>query len=284
MAPQDEPLAPHERGHVGVDGVEVAWERWGSGAGPTVVLVHGTAAHAGWWHHVVPWLVDTFDVLAVDLSGHGDSGSRDRYSLEGWAREVEGVVDRLAVGPVHLVGHSIGGLVVAEVASAGLARVDSAVLVDSIVTDPPAEARVPSLRRGVRFDSVAEGVARHRLMPPQPVPDVRVLTYVAERALRPLPDGGFTWKVDPAIFSALADGDLTRSLPGVQCPVAVVRGELSQLVAANAGEVLAALLGRAVPQYDVHDAYHHVMIDQWASFGRTLRRALDDLVGEETLR
>ena len=46
---------------------------------PGIVLVHGGAAHAHWWDHVAPLLAQEYCVVALDLSGHGDSGRRDRY-------------------------------------------------------------------------------------------------------------------------------------------------------------------------------------------------------------
>ncbi|MEZ4290203.1 MAG: alpha/beta fold hydrolase [Myxococcota bacterium] len=51
-------------------------------------------------------------VAALDLSGHGDSGHRERYSLEGWTREVMAVARHAGIdGPPVLVGHSMGGFV-----------------------------------------------------------------------------------------------------------------------------------------------------------------------------
>ena len=51
------------------------------------MLVHGGAAHSRWWDHIAPMLTEGWRVVAVDLSGHGDSDRRDHYSLDTWARE-----------------------------------------------------------------------------------------------------------------------------------------------------------------------------------------------------
>jgi pimeloyl-ACP methyl ester carboxylesterase len=271
-----EPVHGLERGTVRVDGVDVAWERWPRPGAIRLVLVHGTSAHTAWWHHTVPYLADRYDVTAVDLSGHGESGRRPAYSLAAWSAELAAVAAS-EPGPVVLVGHSIGGLVVAGAAPlVPAADLAGAVLVDCIVQKPRGAGAVrPVLRIGAVYPTAAEALARYRLMPPQPVPDDRTLTYVAEQSLRAV-EGGWSWKVDPHIFGAL-DADLTAPLAGLACPVALVRGELSQLVEPDAGDVLGRLLGRPVPQYDVPDAYHHVMIDQGPVFGRILRRALDQM-------
>lgn len=272
--------APVLRGRTPVDGVEVAWERWPRGGAPRVVLVHGTAAHAGWWHHVVPPLLDGYDLVAVDLSGHGDSTRRDAYSLAGWSRELLAVVDEVAGGAAVVVGHSIGGLVAAGAASDRPAAVTGLVLVDCIVTEPPGDVGGPPLVRAATvFPTLDEAVGRYRLMPPQPVPDVTVLQYVARRSAHEV-DGGWAWKVDPRIFDAVRVDELTTAIPGITCPTVVVRGELSPLVPPDAARTLADRLGRPVRQYDVLNAHHHVMIDQPAPFARLLRRALDELVAE----
>ena len=261
-------------GSVVVDGVPVCWERWRLDDAPSVVLVHGTAAHTAWWHGTVPWLADSYDVVAIDLSGHGDSGRRPAYDLTSWSREVLEVVDEVCGGTAILVGHSIGGLVTAGAASLRPEAVPAMVLVDCIVSEPDGEA--PVMRGGSVFPTLEVALARYRLTPPQPVPDVRTLDYVAERSVRPV-SGGWVWKTDPAIFGALADRRLTEALEGVRCPTSVVRGELSQLVPVDAAAVLSEMVGLPVAQYDVPDAYHHVMIDQGGPFGRLLRRAIDEL-------
>ena len=51
---------------------------FGLGQPPSLLLVHGTTAHAHWYDHMAPFLADIgFDVIAVDLSGFGDSETRE---------------------------------------------------------------------------------------------------------------------------------------------------------------------------------------------------------------
>jgi pimeloyl-ACP methyl ester carboxylesterase len=262
-----------------VDGVPIAWERWARPGAPAVVLVHGTSAHGGWWHHTVPALADGYDVVSLDLSGHGDSGRRERYSMAGWAEEVLGVVAGACRGRAIVIGHSIGGLVAAGAAVRGPGAVDGLVLVDSIVVPPPRPAEAAVRPRGAPrvFPSLAAAVERFRLEPPQPIGDRTVLDYVAARSARPV-EGGWAWKVDSRIWDVVArPGNLTDALPEVRCPAVVVRGERSSLVAPDAAAVLAGLWGRPVAHYTVPRAHHHLMLDERQAFGSCLRTALDDL-------
>lgn len=266
------------RGSVAVDGVDVAWERWTRIGVPPVVLVHGTAAHAGWWHHVAPYLADAYDLVALDLSGHGGSTRRPSYSIEGWSRELLAVIEEVAGGSAVVVGHSIGGLVAAGAAVERPSAVTGLVLADCLVDELPDDVPGPPpvVRATTVFATLEDAVERYRLMPLQPVPDVTVLTYVARQSAREV-DGGWVWKLDPAIFDAVRVSPLTTPLGSVGCPTAIVRGELSSLVPPGAARSLAARLGRPVRQYDVLNAHHHLMIDQPAPFARLLRRALDEL-------
>jgi pimeloyl-ACP methyl ester carboxylesterase len=274
-------VPPSVRGSVAVDGVEIAWERWGRVGAPSVVLVHGTAAHTGWWHHVTPALVDAYDLVAFDLSGHGDSGRRAAYSLADWSRELLAVVTEVAGTGAVVVGHSIGGLVAAGAAAMSPAVVQGLVLVDCLIDEPTPETTgpLPEVRASTVFTTLEEAVERYRLMPLQPVPDVTVLNYVAERSAHEV-DGGWSWKLDPRIFDAVRVSPLTTAIGSVACPVALMRGELSALVPPDAAGSLGQRLGHPVRQYDVLNAHHHVMIDQPAPFARLLRRALDELVAE----
>jgi pimeloyl-ACP methyl ester carboxylesterase len=91
-----------------------------------VVLVHGLAGSARWWRETEDALSRTHDVHALDLPGFG-SERRARFAL---AEAPAQVAERLeSVGPAHLVGHSLGGLVCARVAARRPELVDRLVLV-----------------------------------------------------------------------------------------------------------------------------------------------------------
>lgn len=63
----------------------------------------------------VATLSASYRVLLVDLAGHGHSGmSRGRYTMRGFAEDVQAVVEAAAQGPVLRIGHSMRGPVIAE--------------------------------------------------------------------------------------------------------------------------------------------------------------------------
>ena len=85
---------------------------------PCVVFIHG----AGLDHTV--WLVferyfarHGFNVLALDLPGHGRSGGDPLPSIETLAEWLGGVLDNIGVKQALLVGHSMGALIAFECAA-----------------------------------------------------------------------------------------------------------------------------------------------------------------------
>ena len=87
------------------------------GAGPALLLVHGSPGDSRSWGRVAPHLRDRFRVLAVDLPGYGGSDGVPDEPL-GRAALMGAAVARLAesAGPVRLAGHSYGGVVAVQAA------------------------------------------------------------------------------------------------------------------------------------------------------------------------
>lgn len=91
----------------------------------TFVLVHG-AWHGSWcWEKIVPLLEEAgHEVVALDLPGHGSDGTPvSDVTLAAYAERVAGVLDGQS-GPVVLVGHSMGGLVISEAAERRPEKID----------------------------------------------------------------------------------------------------------------------------------------------------------------
>jgi pimeloyl-ACP methyl ester carboxylesterase len=98
--------------------LELAWERDGvrlagldyGGDGPSVVLLHGLAGYAGEWAETAGWLTEPCRVVALDARGHGRSERRPADVSPG-AHVADAVfaVERLGLGPVVVVGQSLGG-------------------------------------------------------------------------------------------------------------------------------------------------------------------------------
>ncbi len=83
---------------VDVDGVPITYREWGRGTAPGLLLIHGGAAHSRWWDAIAPHLSGDRRVVALDLSGHGDSGSSTDVRSRDWADEVLAVIEASRLG------------------------------------------------------------------------------------------------------------------------------------------------------------------------------------------
>ena len=97
------------------------------GNGPAVLLIQGVGVIGEGWRPQVDGLSDRFRLLTFDNRGIGASKilSGDPLSIEGMAADAWAVIDAAGVDRVHVVGHSMGGVIAQEVALAAPARVKS---------------------------------------------------------------------------------------------------------------------------------------------------------------
>ena len=95
-------------------GVAIAYER--TGAGSPLVLVHGITESRHSWDPLVPRLAERFDVVAVDLRGHGGSVKAAPFDVGTLADDLSELVAHLRLHRPYLIGHSLGGVVVSAMA------------------------------------------------------------------------------------------------------------------------------------------------------------------------
>lgn len=113
------------------DGVPVTFEVHGVGA-PALVFVHGWSCDRTYWKGQLEPLSRRFQVVAVDLGGHGESGhGRLSWTIDSFGGDVAAVVEELGLDPVVLIGHSMGGDVILEAARRLRHRVAGLVWVDT---------------------------------------------------------------------------------------------------------------------------------------------------------
>ena len=113
------------------------------GRGPTIVLVHGLGSRIEDWLPMARLLARKYRVELVQLPGHGESELPAPLTLERAAESLTRSLREISDEPVVLVGHSLGGLVAAQVALDRPDRVRALVLVETALRPPmePAERR-----------------------------------------------------------------------------------------------------------------------------------------------
>lgn len=99
--------------------VEAGGLRWHiqeAGRGPPLLLIHGTGAASHSWGGLLPLLAEHFQVLALDLPGHGFTAAPapSQLSLSGMAAAVGALIQTLEFEPEVVIGHSAGAAILAR--------------------------------------------------------------------------------------------------------------------------------------------------------------------------
>lgn len=194
------------------------------GRGDPVLLIHGLGSSTEDWEPQVDALARAFAVVTYDVRGHGRSGKpAGRYSVSQFAEDAAALVTRLALGPVHVVGLSMGGMIAFQLAADRPDLVRSLVIVNSgpEMVLRGFRARLGMLQRqlivrlmGMR--KMGEVLARRLLPGPQHAARRAVF---ADRWARN--DRGAYLRA----LSALVGWSVTDRLPSIRQPVLVVTAD-----------------------------------------------------------
>ena len=268
--------------HGDVDGCPIHYLAWGERGRRGLVFVHGGGAHAHWWTHVAAPYARDHRVVAIDLSGHGQSGWRDHYSLAQWSAEVVAVAADAGIdGLPVVIGHSMGGFVTIATAAEHPDAVEGVIVVDSPVAEPDPEVGVA--RAGAAFGlprvypTADEALGRFRTVPEQDHYLSFVMHHVARRSLHVVP-GGWSWRFDHTVFSAFPRSIRAVALPflpQVRCRFALLRCQHG-LVTPDIGDSMYEMLGRVAPVVELPEAGHHPMLDEPLVLTTAVRSLLAD--------
>lgn len=165
------------------------------GQGPAVLLLHGIPSSSYLWRDMIDPLSTSFDVLAPDLLGYGDSDKRldADLSIAAQARYMVAFMETLGVHQAAVVGHDIGGGVAQLMAVDEPGRAARLILIDTAVDNNwpvPVVARLKEpawdqimvnidMRKGLR-----EGLEKGMVTPG------RVTDEVVDEWTRPFQDLG----------------------------------------------------------------------------------------------
>jgi pimeloyl-ACP methyl ester carboxylesterase len=250
--------------NVQIGGLRFHYADWG-GDGPPLVMLHGLSGHARTWDDTAAALSGRYRVLALDQRGHGDTDWAPEYGFAPMAQDLLGFLDALDLPAVTLMGLSMGGIVSFVFAAAHPERVSRLVVMDigpEIAAAGGANV-ASALAAKDTFSSEDEAFAQARARNPRPTDDR--LRHRVARNLRALPDGTLTFKYDKALSDPRNLFDLSveqrwEAWRAVSCPVLLVRGDDSDVLAAEtAKRMLAENPNAAMAR--VPDCGHSITLD-----------------------
>lgn len=204
-----------------------------------VLLVHGIAGSTADWAKVAGELAESRRVVVYDQRGHGISAraeaGRSEYTFDFLLADLASLIETLALPAVHLVGHSMGGVIALRYALGRPERVRSLVLVDTAAA--PAAATGGIARRVVSLllegaAAIATAAAGPREVPGEPA----AVAHRGNAGDRQVEGLG---RLDPDALVALGRelGDypsLVDRLGEITCPTTVIVGERDSVLRESA--------------------------------------------------
>ena len=249
---------------VEIGGLRFHYTDWGSD-GPPLVMLHGLSGHARTWDYTAAALSGRYRVLALDQRGHGDTDWAPKYGFAPMAQDLLGFLDALDLREVTLMGLSMGGIVSFVFAAAHPERVRRLVVMDigPEIASAGAANVASALAAKDTFSSEDEAFTQARASNPRPADDR--LRHRVSHNLRTLPDGTLTFKYDKALknprnlFDHTAK-ELWQAWRAVSCPVLLVRGDDSDVLAAETAQRMLAENPSAT-MASVPDCGHSITLD-----------------------
>ena len=251
---------------VEVSGHKLAYEE--SGAGETLLLVHGITTYSFIWKEMIASLAARYRVLAVDLLGCGDSDKPldVSYALKDHAQRLKEFTDNLGITKFHFAGHDLGGGIGQIFAVRNPASLLDLTLINTVAYDfwpvqPIIAMRTPIVRQLIM---ASMDIGTFRVI-------VRRGLFHKKKATKDLmacfmkpmgePDGR---KAFLHFARCLDNHDLTdiaSSLPSLPMPILIIRGEADPYLSS----IISDRLHHEIPHsrlVTIATGGHFLMIDE----------------------
>ncbi len=254
-----------------VNGLDLAFDEQGSG--PPLVILHGLFGSARNWQSVARQLAPEYRVIAADLRNHGRSPHAPSMNYRALTDDVCRLCDRLDLGAVTLLGHSMGGKVAMTLALMAPVRVARLVVVDIAPTaTADIHTQLIDTLLALPLGDIKRRVdAEQRLA--TAVPDRELRLFLLQN-LQPGPDGS-RWRVNlPALRQEMAT--LVAALPvdgRYPGPAHFIRGARSDRITEAEWPAIRALFPRC-RLHTVENGGHWPHAEAPEAFMRALREAL----------
>lgn len=250
------------------DGTPISYEVHGAGE-PTLVFVHGWSCDARYWRAQLAHFSKKNRVVLLDLAGHGHSGmARTKYSMQAFGEDVQAVAEAVGSRSVILIGHSMGGPVIAEAARlmpkrvVGLVGVDTFENIEYPMTADELEQMAAPLEKDFRTGT--RDFVQTMILP-RTDPLLREWILADMSAAPP----AVALSAFKEMMTQYITGEAARIFDDIKAPVVVVKGDLWPLEhEANRRHML---LRDVIV---LKDSDHFLMLDRADDFNRALGKAI----------
>jgi len=203
------------------DGVMIVYSACGAGE-PALIFIHGGLADRSFWDAQLEAFGGNHRVIALDLAGHGESGTnRTKWGMPEFGADVKAVADAEKLNKVILFGNSLGGPVAIEAANLlrsrvlGVVGVDTFQSLDYETTPDEARARAEAFRKD--YAGSVKTMTRALFHPDA---DPAIMADAERRMAKTSPDAAY------AMFLSLAGYDVAGSARRLAVPLRSINGDL----------------------------------------------------------
>jgi pimeloyl-ACP methyl ester carboxylesterase len=247
-----------------VNGLKTFYEARGEGR--PLILVHGAGGASTYWFNQFSGLSGELRVIAIDLPGHGKSEPlKGKPSIEQYANHVDDFVREMKLGKVVLLGHSMGGLVVQQIALKHPEILEKLVIVDSSAKFPGRSGSTGSYRRGGSIDvnAIASSLFSQKTLGKT---DATSLMRQITQGMAP----DFALSVLMRDFELAGTADFTGRLKAISVPTLIVHGADDIIPTSSAKFLHENIKGSRLEI--IPDAGHMVMMEKPDEFNAAVMR------------
>lgn len=256
------------------DGTPISYEVFGAG-GPTLIFVHGWSCDSRYWRAQVPEFSKKYRVVVIDLAGHGHSGmSRITYRLSSFGEDVKAVTKAVGSNRVILIGHSMGGPVVAEAARLmpdrviGLIGIDTFKNIESAITSEVAKTFIDPLEK-----NFPDGCRQFIGQAISPKTDPQLREWILSDMSSAPPEVAIS-AINNMVVQFIT-GEAAKMFKDIRIPVITINGDLEPInYEANRKHML------SFDAVVVKEAGHFLMMDRPVEFNKELENAIIKLTGK----
>jgi pimeloyl-ACP methyl ester carboxylesterase len=254
------------------DGTPISYEVYGAGE-PTLIFVHGWSCDSRYWRKQTQYFSKKHRVVILDLAGHGHSGmSRIKYTMGAFGEDVRAVTESTGSHSVLLIGHSMGGSVIAEAARLMPGRVIGLIGIDTLENIEYPMTREELIKMIAPLEKNFQIGSRQfigEMILPQTDQKLREWILADISAAPP----AVALSAMNEMMSQYITGDAAKIFEQIRIPVITVNGDLSPInYEANR---------RHMFSYDaivIKKADHFLMMDRPEEFNRALEKAIHILL------
>jgi pimeloyl-ACP methyl ester carboxylesterase len=263
-----------------VDGTRIAYDRHGDGApNHTVVLLHAFPLSRLMWEPQIEELSGVWQFIVPYMRGHGASDvASEATTMERMADDVHALVESLEVGPIVLVGLSMGGYVALAYMRKYAAEVEGLVLADTRATPDTEEARAGRYALIEEVAATGPQVVAERMLPrllaPKSIEEKPELVVSVRRMIETTSAAG----IGASLAGIAERPDSTDLLASIAVPTLVVVGANDEVTPESDARAMADAIPGA--QLEVIDDVAHLSnLEAPVEFNRVLKAFLSNLNG-----